>query len=78
MGDQMFKDLSLSKDLMREYQQRRMRKGETESTRLNAVVLQQSFWPFSFKQSEVIIPYDVRLTLFVTYNSAFQLIFPNS
>ncbi|KAK7688012.1 hypothetical protein QCA50_008382 [Cerrena zonata] len=69
MGDQMFKDLSLSKDLMREYQQQRVRNGESGNTRLNAVVLQRGFWPFSLKPSEAIIPNDMQseLTKYSTF-----------
>ena len=44
-GLDMFKDLSLSRDLMKEFRDKLSRSGE--ETKLNAMVLQQGSWPFT-------------------------------
>ncbi|PSS22629.1 hypothetical protein PHLCEN_2v3056 [Hermanssonia centrifuga] len=57
MGDHMFKDLELSRGLMKEYTEHRERQGE-ESTqqKMSVMVLQRSFWPFSTRKEDADIP----------------------
>jgi cullin-4 len=45
MGDQMFNDLVLSRDMMREYHSRL--REDAPAHRLTVMVLQASVWPFS-------------------------------
>ena len=61
MGDHMFNDLALSKDLMREYIGQRMRLGYGEATqKLSVMVLQRSFWPFAARKQDALLPPAVR------------------
>jgi len=56
MGDHMFQDLALSRDTMEEYH-KRLGPGRAAEQRLTAMVLQQSFWPFSSRTAQqAIIP----------------------
>ncbi|THG96189.1 hypothetical protein EW026_g5599 [Hermanssonia centrifuga] len=57
MGDHMFKDLELSRGLMKEYTEHRERQGE-ESTqqKMSVMVLQRSFWPFTTRKEDADIP----------------------
>lgn len=50
MGENMFRDLALSQDLMVEFHERDVGQGTAQA--LNAMVLQRSFWPFSSKKEE--------------------------
>jgi cullin 4 len=50
MGDQMFSDLLLSRDMMREYHER-LQAGHA-AHKLTVMVLQQSVWPFSPRQGD--------------------------
>lgn len=50
MGDHMFRDLALSRDLMREFHEKRIGGGTAE--KLNVMVLQRSFWPFSARTKD--------------------------
>ena len=60
MGDHMFQDLALSRDTMEEYH-KRLGPGRAAEQRLTAMVLQQSFWPFSSRTAQqAIIPVPVR------------------
>ena len=60
MGDHMFRDLALSRDAMGEYHKRLGPELAAEQ-KLTAMVLQQSFWPFSSRKAQdVIIPGPVR------------------
>jgi cullin-4 len=61
MGDHMFRDLALSRDAMEEYH-KRLGPERAGGQRLTAMVLQQSFWPFSSRgvQEATIIPVPVR------------------
>lgn len=61
IGDQMFKDMALSRDLMKEYTHRRERNGANSNMKLNAIALQRGTWPFTAKSYNVILPNDVRL-----------------
>lgn len=57
MGDHMFNDLALSRDLMREYNAQRARLGYGEATqKLSVMVLQRSFWPFAARKQDVLLP----------------------
>jgi len=59
MGEDMFKDLTLSKEMMEKF---RKDKNSSTADRLNAIVLQRSAWPFSVsKKADVILPTDVCL-----------------
>lgn len=61
MGDHMFNDLALSRDLMREYNAQRTRLGYGEATqKLSVMVLQRSFWPFAARKQDVLLPTAVR------------------
>ena len=61
MGDHMFNDLALSRDLMREYNAQRTRLGYGEATqKLSVMVLQRSFWPFAARKQDVLLPPAVR------------------
>ena len=60
-GDQMFKDLSLSRDLMTEHHDQLERRSPDATRRLTAMVLQQSVWPFSSRSgTELVLQPDVR------------------
>lgn len=50
MGDHMFRDLALSRDLMREFHEKSIGGGTAE--KLNVMVLQRSFWPFSARTKD--------------------------
>lgn len=64
MGDHMFRDLALSRDTMVEYHERIGSERAAEQ-KLTAMVLQQSFWPFSSRTAQdAIIPISVRHRLF--------------
>jgi cullin-4 len=69
MGDHMFRDLALSRDTMVEYHERIGPKRAAEQ-KLTAMVLQQSFWPFSSRTAQdAIIPVSVRHHLFFRSSS---------
>ncbi|KAG0701950.1 Cullin family-domain-containing protein [Suillus ampliporus] len=54
MGDHMFNDLALSRDIMREYQ---ARIGDDSSVQqLSVMVLQRSVWPFLARKKDVDLP----------------------
>lgn len=69
MGDHMFTDLALSRDTMREFYAHRERQGDTSTQKLNVVVLQRSFWPFTARKSEADLPPDVRAVLVAEFSS---------
>ena len=52
MGDQMFRDLQLSRDIMSEFHNKADGYGAEQ---LTVMVLQSSFWPFSAKQRQDIL-----------------------
>lgn len=61
MGDQMFTDLALSRELMKEYTEPRGDRAVDTSTHLlTAMVLQRSFWPFTARKQDVALPEWVR------------------
>lgn len=66
MGDHMFNDLALSRDMMREFIQHRARLGDSEaSLRLSVMVLQRSVWPFAARKHDADLPPSVGLSLHV-------------
>ena len=53
----MFKDLDLSRGLMKEYNEHRERLGDDSSQhRLTVMVLQRSFWPFTARKTDADLP----------------------
>ncbi|KZT09051.1 Cullin-4B [Laetiporus sulphureus 93-53] len=56
MGDKMFSDLMLSRDLMGEYHEQRARFGDESSQNLSVMVLQSSNWPFAARKQDVDLP----------------------
>jgi cullin-4 len=54
MGDHMFNDLALSRDIMQDF----LSKEETDhaSRSLSVMVLQQSVWPFGARQNDADLP----------------------
>jgi hypothetical protein len=67
MGDHMFRDLALSRDTMVEYHDH-LGPGSAAEQRLTAMVLQQSFWPFSSRTAQsAIIPVPVRCHSFLFF-----------
>ncbi|KAH9963578.1 Cullin-4B [Russula dissimulans] len=75
MGDHMFRDLALSRDSMAEYHER-LGPGPAAEQRFTAMILQQSFWPFSSHAAQdAIIPVSMQkeLDLFAAfYNEKHQ------
>lgn len=70
MGDHMFQDLALSRDLTREFHAKTIGGGSAE--KLSVMVLQRSFWPFSAKQKEDLdLPANV--CVLVSYHSVTNL-----
>ncbi|RXW16982.1 hypothetical protein EST38_g8876, partial [Candolleomyces aberdarensis] len=59
MGEDMFKDLTLSKEMMKDYHARQRK--ESLANKLNAIVLQRSAWPFSVTKQLVDLPADVSI-----------------
>lgn len=60
MGEDMFKDLALSRESMRDYHSKL--DPNSPGRRLNAMVLQRSAWPFSKNDKTVDLPPDVGCT----------------
>lgn len=57
----MFKDLSLSRDLMAVHHEELERRNPDVPRRLTAMILQQSVWPFSTQTgTDLVLPPDVR------------------
>lgn len=62
MGEHMFRDLALSRDLMDEFHSREVGQGSAQA--LNVTVLQRSFWPFSSKKEEgALLPSEMQADL---------------
>ena len=57
MGEQMFKDLQLSRDLMKEYEGAQAYAAENK---WNAMILQRGAWPFAARKQNVALPLWVR------------------
>lgn len=56
MGEGMFTDLALSKDLSAEYHM----KNRGVDAQLSVTVLQRSFWPFAARKTDIVLPTFVR------------------
>lgn len=61
MGDHMFNDLALSRDIMREYHAR-ITDGST-AQKLSVMVLQRSVWPFRERKTDVDLPSSMQAEL---------------
>jgi cullin-4 len=59
MGEEMFKDLALSKESVREYDSKLDE--DSPGQKLNAMVLQRSAWPFTVQKHSIDLPPNVRL-----------------
>jgi hypothetical protein len=59
MGEEMFKDLALSRDMVLDYHSKLPQDSSTR--KLSAMVLQRSAWPFNVQKTTIDIPPDVRL-----------------
>ena len=59
MGEEMFKDLALSRESMREYHSKLDENNPGQ--KLNGIVLQRSAWPFTVQKHAVDLPPNVRL-----------------
>ncbi|KAK2464856.1 hypothetical protein APHAL10511_002932 [Amanita phalloides] len=70
MGDDMFKDLALSREVVREYHDKLPY--DSSGRQLGVVVLQRSAWPFTVPKSVVDLPPRMQadLTAFTTYYKA--------
>jgi cullin-4 len=53
MGDHMFNDLALSREMMAEYHSKH---SDDLARKLSVMVLQQSFWPFAPRKTTVDLP----------------------
>ena len=74
MGEEMFKDLALSRESMREYHSKLDE--DSPGQRLNAMVLQRSAWPFTVQKHSIGLPPNVRLvfySLWASWGFAHQL-----
>jgi hypothetical protein len=58
MGEEMFKDLALSKESMRDYHSKLDE--DSPGKKLNAMVLQRSAWPFTVQKHGIDLPPNVR------------------
>ncbi|THV00861.1 Cullin-domain-containing protein [Dendrothele bispora CBS 962.96] len=58
LGESMFRDLSLSEDMMREYDNKV--KQNKKKGYLSVMVLQRSAWPFNVQKKKVILPTDMQ------------------
>lgn len=70
MGEEMFKDLALSRESMREYHSKLDE--DSPGQKLNAMVLQRSAWPFTVQKHSVDLPPNVR---FISHSSWTSLLF---
>ena len=57
MGEDMFKDLALSKEMISDYHSKLPE--ESSGRKLNAMVLQRSAWPFSVQKAGIDLPPEV-------------------
>lgn len=61
MGDHMFNDLALSRDIMREYHARIT--GDSTAQKFSVMVLQRSVWPFPERTTDVDLPSSMQADL---------------
>jgi cullin-4 len=66
MGEDMFKDLALSRERMVDFHSK-LEEGDT-GRRFSAMVLQRSAWPFSTSKFKVDYPLDVRVLSVQVFN----------
>ena len=59
MGEEMFKDLALSRDMVQDYHSKLPQ--DSSGRKLSAMVLQRSAWPFNVQKVTIDLPPDVRL-----------------
>jgi hypothetical protein len=59
MGEHMFKDLTLSRDLMLQYRGHTADAAKMKNE--TVMVLQRSFWPFSARKEDIKLPDEVRI-----------------
>ena len=58
MGDHMFRDLALSRDILREFHERGI--GSARGEKLSVMVLQRSYWPFTARpKGDILLPIEV-------------------
>lgn len=58
MGEEMFKDLALSREMMKDYHAKLP--ANDPAQKLSVMVLQRSAWPFSVRDKSVDLPPNVR------------------
>lgn len=58
MGEDMFKDLALSREAMRDYHSKL--DSQSAGLKLSVMVLQRSAWPFGAPETDVHLPPSVR------------------
>ena len=57
MGDHMFTDLTLSRELMTGFLEGEERRGDTSRLqKMNVMVLQRSAWPFAARKTDIDLP----------------------
>jgi len=70
MGDHMFNDLALSRDIMREYHTRI--RHDSSAQKLSVMVLQRSVWPFPERTKGVDLPSSVSDTISGVFVGSWQ------
>jgi cullin 4 len=60
MGEDMFKDLALSRDMVQDYHSRLAQ--HSSGRKLSVMVLQRSAWPFNVQKTTIDLPPNVRLS----------------
>ncbi|THH15298.1 hypothetical protein EW146_g5163 [Bondarzewia mesenterica] len=61
MGDHMFNDLILSRETIKEHHSRLSEKSDGQ--KLNVMILQQSFWPFSPRKTDIDLPLKMQVEI---------------
>jgi len=64
MGDQMFQDLTISRDTLREFHSRHS-DSESLCRQLSVMVLQRSAWPFTSRKHDIVLPPNMQADLSV-------------
>ena len=66
MGDHMFTDLTLSRELMAGFLEGEERRGDTSRLqKMNVMVLQRSAWPFAARKTDIDLPRWVRFPVLI-------------
>jgi cullin-4 len=68
MGEDMFKDLTLSRDMVQDYHSKLP--AEDSGRKLSVMVLQRSAWPFNVQKTTIDLPPNVRLFLVCVCDSS--------